>query len=140
MFHAGRDTGALSADQLLENERTYCAPAAARHCSVGGGASSRPVAAARLARVHVWHVSPHGGNGKVRTATAVPCLILLLAMPRLARHATPAGGGMPCPAAHDSHCGRAMPCIITSYACENLGIEISNVLESSAAARLTWRA
>ena len=29
MFHAGRDMGALSADQLLENERTNCAPAAA---------------------------------------------------------------------------------------------------------------
>ena len=47
-------------------ERTNCALAAARHGSVGGGASSRPVVAARLARVHEWRISPRAGNGTPR--------------------------------------------------------------------------
>ena len=49
--HAGRDIGGLSADQMLENERTKYAPAAERN----GGASRRPVAAVSLARVHVMN-------------------------------------------------------------------------------------
>ena len=153
MFHAGRDMGALSADQLLENERTNCAPAAARHCSVGGGASSRPVAAARLARVHVWHASPHGGNGTLRTAASAPRPYWLVAMPRLARHATPAGGGTPCalpwamrlcPARlannvalilmHTTFC-YTIHSITTSNTSEYFGIEISIVSGSRASPR-----
>ena len=36
---------------------------------IGSGASSRPVMAARLARVHVWHVSPHGCSGTLSTVS-----------------------------------------------------------------------
>ena len=56
----------LSADQLLENERTNCAPATRRHNT----AALAAVAAARLARVHGWHASPHAGNGTPRQVAA----------------------------------------------------------------------
>ena len=91
------------ADQLHENVRTSCDRS--RHGNVTGGASSRPVAAARLVLVQGWHTSPHGGSGTLRTAAAAPRVHQLAAMPRLALHATaatPGGGGMPCPAAHAS--------------------------------------
>ena len=58
----------LWADQLLENERTNCALAGARHGSVGGGASRRRVEAARPVRVDGWHASPHGDTGKPRSS------------------------------------------------------------------------
>ena len=91
-------TRGLSADQWLEDERTNCAPAAARHGSVDGGGPRRPVVAARLARVHGWHASPHGGSGAFCLAAAAPRLDRLAAMPRLARDATLDGGSTPCPA------------------------------------------
>ena len=47
----------LSADQLLENERTNCTTAATLHGSVGGGASSRVVAAALPVCVHGRHLT-----------------------------------------------------------------------------------
>ena len=64
----------------------------------GGGASSRPVAAARPARVHGRHASLHG------------CGDTVAGMPRLAalaRHTTPGGDCTPCPAAQASHGGGA---------------------------------
>ena len=63
------------------------------------------VAAARLARVHGWHTSPHIGSGAPRTAASTPRLDRLEAMPRLARLAMAGGGGMPCQAVHASHGG-----------------------------------
>ena len=74
----------LLADQLLEKERTNCAPAATHHGSVGGGGSSRPVAAARLSRVQGWHASPHGGTCTLCTSAAAARLTRLAMMPRLA--------------------------------------------------------
>ena len=94
----------LSADQLLENERTNCTTAATLHGSVGGGASgsSRAVAAALPVWVHGRHASPHGGTDTLRTAAAAPRLTRLEAKPRLARHTLPGGCSTPCPAAHAS--------------------------------------
>ena len=54
----------------------------------GGGASSRPVAAALSVRV-AGAASPHGGTDTLRTAAAVPRLTRLAAMPRPARHTCP---------------------------------------------------
>ena len=62
----------LSADQLLENERTNCTTAATLHGSVGGGASSRAVAAALPVWVHGRHSSPHGSTDTLRTRHALP--------------------------------------------------------------------
>ena len=73
----------------------------------GGGASSRPVAAALSVRV-AGAASPHGGTDTLRTAAAVPRLTRLAAMPRPARHTCPGRDGMPFSAAHSSHCGGAM--------------------------------
>ena len=42
----------LSVDQLLENEQTNCATSATHHGIIGSGSTSRPLIAARLARVH----------------------------------------------------------------------------------------
>ena len=59
---------------VLENERTNCTTAATLHGSIGGGASSRPVAAALPVWVHGRHASPHGGTDTLRTAAAAPAL------------------------------------------------------------------
>ena len=62
-------TPGLSADQLLENECTSCALAAAHHGIIVSGASCCHLIAAGLARVHGWHASRHGGSGTLRTVS-----------------------------------------------------------------------
>ena len=71
---------------VLENERTNCTTAATLHGSIGGGASSRPVAAALPVWVHGRHASPHGGTDTLRTAAAAPRLTRLEAKPRSPAH------------------------------------------------------
>ena len=100
MSHASRDAVACRPTSCLKmsgqtvrrrRHATAALTAAAR-------VARRPVVAARLARVHGWHASPHGGSGTFCLAAAAPRLDRLAAMPRLARHATPDGGSTPCPA------------------------------------------
>ena len=91
----------LSADQLLENERTKCTTAATLHCSIGGGASSRPVAAALPVWVHGRHGSLHVGTDMLRTAAAAPALPGWRRS-HVAGHTLPGGDGTPCRAAHAS--------------------------------------
>ena len=102
MFHGKFMLGLkLSADQLLENERTKCATAATLHGSVGGGASSRPVAAALPVWLHGRHASLHVGTDMLRTAAAAPALPGWRRS-HVARHTLPGGDGTPCRAAHAS--------------------------------------
>ena len=62
-------TPGLSADQLLENECTICAPAGARNGTVCGSSLSRPFIVAGLALLHGWPASRHGGKGTLRTVS-----------------------------------------------------------------------
>ena len=91
----------LSADQLLENERTNCTTTATHYGSVGGGASSCLVAAALPESLSGCM------DGTPRPTVALTrCALLLLRQPyavggeatycHVARHTSPGGDVTPC--------------------------------------------